>query len=117
MDLFETPEVLPSEVLAILQKYQAEDNTYEMCENLMADLETVGYTCEYSLDAVPYDLRKIIPMKIDSYNIKQYENERVVSNIILLEKIDPKKKFVLAYVETLQANCLIPVKEIVNLEN
>lgn len=53
-------------------------------------------------------------MKIDSYNIKQYENERVVSKINLLETINKRKKYVLAYVETLQANCLIPVKDIIN---
>lgn len=60
MDLFETPEVLPQNVIAILQKYQAEDNTYENCENLVADLELVGYSCDFGLDAVPYGLHKIV---------------------------------------------------------
>ena len=60
MDLFETPELLPQDVIAILQKYEYEDNTYEMCENLVADLEIVGYSCEFGLDAVPYQLQKIV---------------------------------------------------------
>lgn len=58
-DLFDTLELLPQEVMAILQKYQSEDETYENCENLVADLEIVGYTCDFGLDAVPYDLRKL----------------------------------------------------------
>jgi hypothetical protein len=52
-------------------------------------------------------------MKIDSHEIKQYEGERVVSEIELLDdEVNLDKKFVLAYVETLQANCLVPVKDI-----
>lgn len=51
-------------------------------------------------------------MKIDSYDIKQYEGKRVVSKIELLEEIKPRQKYVLAYVEYLSANCLVPVKDI-----
>ena len=51
-------------------------------------------------------------LKIDSYQVKQYEGERIVSSIELLEEINPKKKYVLAYVETLQANCLVSIKDI-----
>lgn len=59
-DLFDTPEVLPLEVQAILDKYSEMDNTYETCGNLVDELEQVGYTCEFGLDASPYDLRKVI---------------------------------------------------------
>jgi len=51
-------------------------------------------------------------LKVDSYEIKQYEGERVVSSIELCEDIKPRQKYVLAYVENLQANCLVPVKDI-----
>lgn len=61
MDLFETPEVLPQEVINILQKFESEDNTYENCENLIDELNAVGYTCDFGLDAVPYQLQKIVP--------------------------------------------------------
>jgi len=58
MDLFEHLELLPIEVLSILEKYSQLDETYENCANLVYDLEEVGYTCEYYLDAEPYNLRK-----------------------------------------------------------
>ncbi len=58
-DLFETPDLLPIEVKAILDKYSAMDETYENCEALVSELETVGYTCDYGLDGVPYQLEKI----------------------------------------------------------
>jgi hypothetical protein len=35
------------------------DETYENCYNMVTELESVGYTCDYYLDAVPFDLRKI----------------------------------------------------------
>ncbi len=58
-DLFENPELLPSEVLAVLQKFQDKDNTYENCEDLLVELNNVGYTFEFGLDAIPFDLQKI----------------------------------------------------------
>jgi len=59
LDLFEHYELLPQEVQDILSKYDDHDETYENCENLKKDLETVGYTCDYYLDAVPFDLKKL----------------------------------------------------------
>ena len=35
------------------------DNTYEDCRKLVDELESVGWTCDYYLDAEPYDLRPI----------------------------------------------------------
>jgi hypothetical protein len=59
MDLFEKYDELPLEVLAIIEKYGDMDETYENCYNMVTELESVGYTCDYYLDAVPFDLRKI----------------------------------------------------------
>jgi len=59
MDLFEHYEELPQQVLNILAKFCDQVNDYESCQNLIETLETVGYTCDYGLDAEPYDLRKI----------------------------------------------------------
>jgi hypothetical protein len=36
-----------------------EDNDYETLQNLKAELESIGYTMDFGLDAEPYDLRKI----------------------------------------------------------
>ena len=56
-DLFETPELIPKDVLAILATF--EDNTYEECERILNKLEQIGYTFEYGLDAEPFNLRKL----------------------------------------------------------
>lgn len=59
VDLFEDYEDQPEEVSVILSKYEVEDNDYDILEQLLAELEEIGYTFEYGLDAEPYDLRKI----------------------------------------------------------
>jgi hypothetical protein len=59
VDLFEDYEDQPQEVQRILAKYEMEDNNYETLQNLKAELEAIGYTMDYGLDAEPYDLRKI----------------------------------------------------------
>lgn len=59
VDLFEDYEDQPEEVSEILSKYELEDNDYDILEQLLGELEEVGYTFEYGLDGEPYDLRKI----------------------------------------------------------
>jgi hypothetical protein len=58
-DLFKTPELLPQEVRDILAKYEEMGTSYDTCNNLIKELEQVGYTCDYGLDAIPYELTKI----------------------------------------------------------
>jgi len=58
-DLFERPEELPQEVQDVINSFAQADTTYETCDNLIEALNKVGYTCEYGLDAVPYDLMKL----------------------------------------------------------
>ncbi len=58
-DLFEHLDELPTEIIDILEKYSEWDETYEVCENLKRELNNVGYTCEYYLDAIPYNLVKL----------------------------------------------------------
>lgn len=57
MDMFEQYELLPIEVQAILDKYSEKENDYENCSNLVDELEQVGWTCDYGLDAEPFNLR------------------------------------------------------------
>lgn len=59
IDLFDDIEALPNEIQAILLKYSYEEESYTNCENLVKELNEVGYTCEYYLDAIPYNLRKL----------------------------------------------------------
>jgi len=59
-DLFETPELIPENVRAVFEKYcEHGELTYETILKLHTEVEQLGYTFEYYLDAVPYDLRKI----------------------------------------------------------
>lgn len=50
---------LPEYVKSILDKYSDCDNDYETCILLVEELNKIGWTCEYGLDAVPYNFRKI----------------------------------------------------------
>jgi len=60
MDLFDRVETLPQEVQDVLMKFSEHEQTYETCANLVSELELVGYTCDYGLDASPYELEKIV---------------------------------------------------------
>ena len=59
-DLFEDYKKLPQNVKTILDKYSEMDNTYEKCKELIKELENIGYTCDYGLDASPFELKKIL---------------------------------------------------------
>lgn len=58
-DLFEHPELIPAEVQEVLNRYSEEDQTYDTCRAMLAEVEALGYTFDYYLDAVPFDLKKI----------------------------------------------------------
>lgn len=59
-DLFETPELIPSDVQAILESFDEESpNTYLELDRLVNELEVIGYTFDFYLDAEPYNLRKL----------------------------------------------------------
>ena len=58
--MFECLEKLPKEVLEILDKYSYfMYNDYNDCESMVKELEAIGWTCDYYLDAEPFDLRKV----------------------------------------------------------
>ena len=59
IDLFAHYYLLPQEVQDVLAKYSDWGDSYDECRAMLKDMEAVGYTFEYYLDAVPYDLRKI----------------------------------------------------------
>lgn len=57
IDLFEHWEKLPKRVQNVLSKYADADEDYENCAKMLSELEALGYTFDYYLDAVPYNLR------------------------------------------------------------
>jgi hypothetical protein len=65
-DLFQlyhdNPKILSMEMLDLLNKYEDECDdqlTYEQCKTLLEESEKLGYTFDYGLDVVPFNLRKI----------------------------------------------------------
>ena len=57
-DLFETPELIPSDVQAILESFDEDaPNTYLELARMVKELEVIGHTFDYYLDAEPYGLR------------------------------------------------------------
>ena len=57
-DLFDDYDALPDVVKEVLSRYENAEE-YADCENLVNDLQLIGYTCEYGLDAVPHSLQKL----------------------------------------------------------
>ena len=72
IDLFEDIDALPEDVQAVLRKYSSEDETYQNSEALLAELEPLGYTFEYGLDATPYGLRKM-DVILEDNSLEEYE--------------------------------------------
>jgi len=58
-DLFEYPETWPANLRAILARYMAKEQTYTNLIRLENDLFKIGYSIEYGLDCVAYNLQKI----------------------------------------------------------
>jgi len=61
IDLFEDYQDIPLKVQKVLDKYQEdiEDGDYKGLEKALKELEKIGYTFEYGLDGIAYDLRPI----------------------------------------------------------
>ena len=61
-DLLNDYDNLPEEVKAALSRFedreQQDMDGYRNCDQLIAELEPLGYTIDYYLDAEPFDLRK-----------------------------------------------------------
>lgn len=58
-DLFNDYDNLSGPIKDILDEYSEKDQTYQNCENLLAECEAIGYTFDFYLDAVPFNLRKL----------------------------------------------------------
>jgi hypothetical protein len=71
-DLFETPELIPQDVQAILETFNEDTpNTYEELNRLTNELEIIGYTFDYYLDADPYGLR---PVGVELQELEGWEH-------------------------------------------
>jgi hypothetical protein len=61
IDLFETPNLWPSDLKALLVSYMTKEQTYANLMQLENDLLKIGYSIEYGLDCMAYNLQKIQP--------------------------------------------------------
>jgi len=73
-DLFEHYEEMPSHLTAICDKWTEkhldEGLSYIDCADFLKELEAIGYTFEYGLDAEPYGLVEISKKKVFVYLAK-----------------------------------------------
>jgi len=58
-DLFEYPEQWPANLRAILARYMTKEQTYTNLIRLENELLKIGYSIEYGLDCMAYNLQKI----------------------------------------------------------
>jgi len=61
LDLFEYPETWPVDLRALLFAYIAKEQNYSNILQLERDLFKIGYSIEYGLDCMAYNLQKIQP--------------------------------------------------------
>lgn len=59
MDLFESPNLWPANLRAILATYLTKDQTYTNLIQLETDLLKIGYSIEFGLDCMAYNLQEI----------------------------------------------------------
>jgi hypothetical protein len=59
LDLFEFPELWPADLRAILARYMTKEQTYTNLIRLENDLLKIGYSIEFGLDCMAYNLQKI----------------------------------------------------------
>jgi len=61
-DLFEHYSEQPPELMAICERWgdkSLDGLTYKDCANFLSEVEAVGFTFDYYLDAEPFDLKPI----------------------------------------------------------
>lgn len=58
-DLFETPELIPANVQAVLDTFNEDADSYIELARIRKEVKALGYDFDYYLDAVPFDLHKL----------------------------------------------------------
>ena len=71
-DLFETPDLIPIDVQIVLESFDEDcANTYHELDRLLSEIEPMGYTFDYYLDAEPYGLR---PIEMELVELEGWEH-------------------------------------------
>ncbi|MCT4329551.1 JAB domain-containing protein [Elizabethkingia meningoseptica] len=77
-DIIDGFENIPEELEVVMEKWQQKIENgldYEDCANFQKDCEDIGYTFDYGLDSVPFDLRKI---DLKEHNINN-QNSKIMT--------------------------------------
>jgi hypothetical protein len=59
IDLFETPENLPIEIIDLMHDFEKMNDSYIACKIMLKKCLKIGYTFDYGLDAIPFNLKKL----------------------------------------------------------
>ena len=70
-DLFETPELIPSEIQAGLNTFNDDSDPYIELARIAREIEPLGCTFDFYLDADPFGLR---PIDMDLQQLEGYED-------------------------------------------
>lgn len=58
-DLFETPEKLPIEIIDLIDDFNKYERLYSECKIMLKKCLKLGYTFDYGLDGIPFNLKKL----------------------------------------------------------
>ena len=79
MDLFDHHELIPGDLKAICNKWQEKADRwgleYDDCEAFQRECQVIGYTFDYELDALPFDLR---PDSLEKHHIINNQNPKIM---------------------------------------
>lgn len=71
VDLMADPDNLPKEVADIINKYDADSIDYEMCDQIVKELNAIGYHANYDLGGYIYDVWKFTDYEVAYKRFKE----------------------------------------------
>lgn len=71
-------EFLPDNVKLIVDSWDDNKDLYKECARIKTELEAIGWTCDYGLDGMVYDVMKIGSPKFSEEMIEWIEDGNVV---------------------------------------
>lgn len=87
MDLFKHYDKMPDDLRGVVKKYEMGENDYRVLEDFKEEVEALGYTFDYGLDAEPYNLRKVAELGLHEQEVST-EDTYLSSIEIVLDFVD-----------------------------
>jgi|TARA_Y100000389_G_scaffold204481_1_gene257298 hypothetical protein len=70
-DLFETPDLIPENIKSVINTFDEDVDSYVELRRLVNEVEELGYTFDFYLNAEPYGLR---PIGVELNELEGWEN-------------------------------------------